>query len=102
METTKTQNETRTQQAIRLVDGEFTPDETRDVVKSLLDEKINFHKLQRLALWEGDINANASFPIQRIAELEHEKEILKEFLKIAGKEGAMLKITGNLKLELIR
>jgi len=37
----------KTTQKINLVDGNFTVSEASDVVLTLLNEKINFHKLQR-------------------------------------------------------
>ncbi|MEN8798595.1 MAG: hypothetical protein ABF293_05065 [Flavobacteriaceae bacterium] len=89
-------------QKIRLVDGEFTPSEACDIINALLEQKINFHKLQRLAMWEGNINANASFPNSRIDELETERKSFKEYMRIAREEGAMLKIKGNLEITLIR
>jgi hypothetical protein len=102
MEKQKTTTAINKDQEIRLVDGEFTPSEACDIVNSLLEQKINFHKLQRLAMWEGNINANASFPNSRIDELETERNRFKEYMRIAREEGAMLKIKGNLEITLIR
>lgn len=102
MKTKREQQLIVTDQKIRLVDGEFTPNEASDIILALLDQKINFHKLQRLAIWEGDINANTSFPNNRIEELEQEKLVSREFVKQARKKGAMLKIKGNLEITMIR
>ena len=102
MKATKIESDKKVDQSIRLVDGEFTPSEACDIVNSLLDEKINFHKLQRLTIWEGNVNGNCSFPNNRIEELMREKEIAREFFKLAREKGAMLKIKGNLEIELIR
>ena len=84
MKTKREQQLIVTDQKIRLVDGEFTPNEASDIILALLDQKINFHKLQRLAIWEGDINANTSFPNNRIEELEQEASFWREL--IAGLE----------------
>ena len=102
METKKTTTETAKEQKIRLVDGEFTPSEACDIVNALLDQKINFHKLQRLAMWEGNINANASFPNHRIEELEAEKKRFKEYMRDARKQGAMVNIKGILDISFTR
>lgn len=102
METQKTSTTIDKDQKIHLVNGEFTPSEACDIVNALLDQKINFHKLQRLAMWEGNINANASFPNSRIEELVAEKDKFKEYIRAAREEGAMLKIKGNLEISLIR
>ncbi len=102
MDSIANKKEVKIDQTIRIVDGEFTPEEANDIVRALVNEKINFHKLQRLAIWEGDVNANASFPNSRIEELEGEKIKFNEFVKLARKGGSMLRIEGDLKVSLIR
>ena len=102
METSKTANTTKIDQQISVVDGEFTPTEAGDIVYALLNQKINFHKLQRLALWEGNVNANCSFPNKRIEELKMEKVKFQKIVKKAREEGAMLQIKGDLEILLTR
>ncbi|WP_222981972.1 hypothetical protein [Flagellimonas meishanensis] len=89
-----------TKQKIQLVDGSFTPSEANDVIQALLDEKINFHKLQRLSWCEGNKNANTKFPDERIKELEREKKIAKDFINSVREEGKRLRIDGILKITL--
>ncbi|NAY91995.1 hypothetical protein GTQ34_08695 [Muricauda sp. JGD-17] len=89
-----------TKQKIQLVDGTFTASEANDVIQALLDEKINFHKLQRLSWCEGDKNANTKFPDERIKELEKEKRIAKDFINSIRGEGKRLRIDGILKITL--
>ena len=90
----------KTKQKIQLVDGSFTPSEALDVITSLLNEKINFHKLQRLSWYEGDQNANTNYPDGRIEELEMEKQIAKNFINSVRSEGKRLRIDGILKITL--
>ncbi|MGB5498732.1 MAG: hypothetical protein WBM77_07360 [Maribacter sp.] len=85
-------------QNIRLVDGEFTASEASFVVQALLDEKINFHKLQRLSMLEGDCNTKTTFDTGRIAELENEKVVAKEFFSQIRQQGLKLQIKGNLEI----
>lgn len=92
--------ESMTTQKIQLVDGVFTVSEASDVVLSLLNEKINFHKLQRLSLCEGSAQANTKFPDDRITELENEKSIAKEFFAEARAKGITMKIDGILKISI--
>lgn len=33
---------------IKLVDGEFTPSQALDILSTLIDEKINYHKVEKL------------------------------------------------------
>ena len=102
METTKAKNHVKLDQDISVVDGEFTPSEASDIVNALLDQKINFHKLQRLALWEGNVNANCSFPNSRIEELQMEKVKFGKMVKEARQKGAMLVLKANLEVTLTR
>lgn len=90
----------RTKQKIQLVDGTFTPSEASDVILALLDEKINFHKLQRLSWCEGSATADTEYPDGRIQELEKEKQIIKEFIASVRHEGKKLKISGVLNITL--
>ena len=90
----------RTTQKIQLVDGTFTPSETADVVLALLQEKINFHKLQRLSWCEGSADADTKYPDGRIAELENEKQVIKDFVQQVRHEGKRLRINGVLEITL--
>ncbi len=90
----------KTKQQIQLVDGNFNVSEASDVVLSLLNEKINFHKLQRLSLCEGFSGANTKYPDERITELEREKSIAQDFFAQARAEGLTLKIDGVLKISI--
>lgn len=90
----------RTKQKIQLVDGTFTPSETLDVVLTLLQEKINFHKLQRISWCEGSSQADTRYPDGRITELEEEQKAIKEFVAEVRSEGKRLKISGVLNITL--
>lgn len=41
---------------IQLVKGDFSPSEASQIILSLINEKINFHKIERLQIWEGNHN----------------------------------------------
>lgn len=85
-------------QKVQLVEGTFTPSEASDVISALINEKINFHKLQRLSLTEGLDSANCIYPSGRIEELLKEKKIAKEFLKHARNEKVNVRISGTLEI----
>lgn len=91
------QIETETQK-IELVKGEFTPSEAWDVIMKLIDVKINFHKIQRLQIWEGDHKCVTNQLDGRIQELEREKEIAREFINSKRGLGQNLIISGTLQL----
>lgn len=88
----------QTKQAIRLVDGKFTASEAAHVVNSLLNEKINFHKLKRLSLLEGNCNDTTAYDNGRIEELENEKIVAQEFIANMRELGLKLEIKGTLEI----
>jgi hypothetical protein len=93
---------TETKQKIQLVEGKFTPSEASDVVTSLIEEKINFHKLQRLSLCEGHQEADTAYPDGRIGELYNEKRIAREYIAEARRLGYRLKIDGILEISFVK
>ncbi|SFR49875.1 hypothetical protein SAMN04490243_2312 [Robiginitalea myxolifaciens] len=90
--------QTKTTEKVQIVKGGFTPSEASDLLLSLLDEKINFHKLQRLRWCEGYFKADTSYADTRIAQLQEEKDKVREFIRLARKEGKCLTIDGVLNL----
>ncbi|WP_010521511.1 hypothetical protein [Aquimarina agarivorans] len=70
-------------ESVKLVDGTFTSAQANDVVRDLIDTKINFHKLSRLSLTEGDHNHKAHYDNNRLDELLEEKERLLSIIKHA-------------------
>ena len=87
-------------QEIQLVKGLFTPSEASDVVLSLIDEKINFHKIQRLQIWEGNHFCETDQLDDRIAELNKEKDRMRAILAKARANGSQLEINGILDITL--
>jgi len=87
-------------QKIQLVKGDFTPSEASDVIMSLINQKINFHKLQRLQMWEGNHKCNTDHLDGRIEELEKEKEYAREFINSFRGLGQNLKINGILEISI--
>lgn len=85
-------------QKIQLVQGDFTPSEASHVIMSLLDEKINFHKIQRLQILSGNQKSVTGELDDRISQLEKEKEIARAFISEKRKLGQRLQIDGVLTL----
>lgn len=86
---------------VQLVDGEFTPSEAADIIRALIKEKINFHKLNRLSSWVGNADGDTSYDDSRVAQLEKAQN---EFIKVcqeARARGKQIKINGILDVELI-
>ena len=98
-EVTQTEKEIK---KIQLVKGEFTPSEASHIISSLIDDKINFHKIQRLQMWEGNHKCKPDELNGRIEELEREKESTRAFINSMRSLGKNLKIDGILKISVAK
>ena len=88
----------QTTQKVHLVDGMFTPSEALDVIQSLIDQKINFHKIQRLSWREGQADCNTDYPDGRIAELLAEKKKIRAHINELRSRGNLIRIDGILNI----
>ena len=86
---------------IQLVKGDFSPMEASQIILSLINEKINFHKIERLQIWECNHNCETKPLDKRIEELEQEKINVKQIIEKAKELGAQIKIDGVLSVSLI-
>lgn len=57
---------------VELVKGKFNRSEAAHLVSVLIDQKINFHKIQRLQLWEPNHSCKTDELDNRIQELQNE------------------------------
>lgn len=90
----------KTEQKIDLINGRYTASEAADIINSVLDVKINFHKIHRLSITEGNENDKCEHDNGRISELMHEKQIAKEFFAQARVQGKKLKMTSVIQIEI--
>jgi hypothetical protein len=90
----------KTNQKIDLINGNFTASEASHIINAVLKVKINFHKLQRLSITEGNEADTCEFDSGRIAELMNEQEIAKKFFSQARLEGKKLKMTSTIHIEI--
>ena len=98
METKDLAITTKNKQKIQLVNGAFTPSEASEVIIALIDEKINFHKVKKIQLWEGNHNCETSQLDSRIRELQEEKRKVTEFIAHTKDLGRNLKVNGFLEM----
>ena len=96
METIATPTMIKTNQKINLIDGDFTASEAADIINDVLKVKINFHKIQRLSITEGNSENKCEFDNARINELLNEQEIAKQFFSQARMQGKKLKMTSTI------
>ncbi len=86
---------------VQLVDGIFTPTEASDVISSLIREKINFHKLNRLSMRGGNVNSDSGYDDSRVTELIEKRKEFKAICIEAKLTGKKIKINGVLEIEVI-
>lgn len=86
---------------VKLVEGTFTPSEAKDVVSSLIKEKLNFHKIHRLSILEGNDNSDISYDNSRVMQLIDAQDNFKELCKMVDEDGKRMKIHGLLEIEII-
>lgn len=87
------------QQNIDLVDGTFNVSDAADIINDILDVKINYHKIKRLSITEGNINDLCEYDTGRINELIEAKEKAKLFFNDLRQSGKKLRINGIISIE---
>ena len=100
METKTLEPKQTSKKNIQLVNGCFTPSEASDIINGLIDEKINFHKIQKLQIWEGNHVCKTKPLDDRISQLIEEKRTAKEFISEMRASGKKLKINGILEISI--
>lgn len=91
-----TKKETVEEQKITLIDGTFNPSDAADIINAVLDVKINFHKLKRLSIIEGNSEDLCEYDSGRIHELLKAKEAAKQFFKDVRLQGQKLNIDSSI------
>lgn len=95
---TKMKTELKT---INLIDGQFSPTQAADILNAMIDKKINYHKLQRISITEGNNDDRCVHDSGRIDELLLEKARIKAIIKEAYAQGKTLKINSLINIEVI-
>ena len=89
-----------TKQDINLIEGSFSSSEASDIINAMLKVKINFHKIHRLSIREGNENDNCELDNSRISQLITEETFSKAFFKQARLQGKKLKMTSTINITL--
>lgn len=87
------------QQNIDLVDGTFSVSDAADIINGVLDVKINYHKIKRLSITEGNTNDLCEYDTGRINELIEAKEKAKLFFNDLRQSGKKLRINGIISID---
>lgn len=81
---------------VKLVEGEFTPVQASDIMRSLIKQKINFHKIESLQKWERNHDHDHEPIGNRIEQLQQAEKDAKAFIIKMKKEGKKIRIHGSL------
>jgi hypothetical protein len=83
-------------QKLKLIEGKFTKREALSIINNVVDVKLNFHKLQRLSITEGNMNDKCVYDNSRITELINEKADIKAFLTSLEGNDCNIKISSTI------
>jgi hypothetical protein len=81
-----------------LVEGDFETNEALDVIKSLFDSKINYHKIQKMSKWSRNSNDKAEYDTTRIEQLIKDRAHFLELLKSVQGENKKIKMHSVLQI----
>ena len=101
MEQDKALTDTEISKKIQLVKGRFTPTQAMDIILSLINQKINYHKIERIQLWEKNHKSDPEPLSKRILELQEEKKSAEKFLLKMKAEGKDVTINGVLEFTIV-
>lgn len=79
---------------VELVDGEFTSAQALDILNALIDQLINYHKIENLQNWEHNHNIDSNPYFKKIHELEEQKKTINSNLSEIKQNGQKLIVNG--------
>jgi hypothetical protein len=89
-------------QNIQLVNEKETPVEALEIIDTLVEDRIRFHKIQMLRKWERNHRFDAVPHDQKIVELRAQRTSTKAFIAQAEREGYDVEITTNIEVRLVK
>ena len=85
---------------LKLIDSTYSAEDAKEVIISLINDKIKFLGLKRLQIIEQQ-NGDTSHIDKRISELDAARTQLREKLDDSNTSENMLKITSNVQIEVL-
>ena len=85
-------------QEVKILNGTYPPSEARQLICSVIDNQINFYKLQHLSHWERNHKTGRDFLDQKVEELTNKRCELMEIIKQARLEGRQVTFGGCIEL----
>ena len=87
-------------QEFKLIDGQFDPSDAQTILLTLINNKIQFHKLESFGITvrsSGDVSMHE----KRIKELSEVNENVKKILKYAIENNLKIKANSTIEIELV-
>nr|WP_294774636.1 hypothetical protein [uncultured Flavobacterium sp.] len=88
----------QTKKEIKLIDGVFTPNEAKSILVTMIDNKINYHKLDDFS-FHIRTNRHPHHSKQRVEELLETKAQLRSWIDLIQEHSTELKIKGTVIIE---
>ena len=85
---------------LNLINGDFTPEDAKEILNELITEKINFHERKSLSS-QIRFGYKDEASIKRVVELKNLREYVNEKIKEAQYQSKNVRIISDLQLELI-
>lgn len=101
MQTQEMNSKVLSTKQIKLVDGEFLKSQALEIISNLIDQKINYHKVEGLQMWESNHNIDKEPIHKRIDELKQEKIDLHAYIESLANDDIKLKVKGVLEVEIV-
>lgn len=84
---------------IKLIDGVFSPSEANSLLISLIDNKINYHKIDDFS-YHIRTERHPHHSKERVDELLETKAQLRSWMTLVQQQSAQLKIKGIISIEM--
>lgn len=83
------------------IDGRFSPAEAADILFSIINDKIKFHKVKSLNLSYGEQGTNRNSE-ERIRRLKDAKKIIEQSVLKAHRAGFELEVNSTIEIKLVK
>lgn len=87
--------------SLKLIEGEFTPVQTRSVLHNLIGNKIQYHTKEAFSIKER-LNGDVSHSEKRVRELKEASAQVEEIVKYTSEKGFDLKIESVIVLRFVK
>ena len=87
-------------QSVKFIEGQFSAQEALEILTNVLSSKINFHERKNFGT-QINCGKDDLASLQRISELKKSKDIVTSIISEAGNTHKQLKISSDIRIELV-